>query len=139
MNQPYDAHSWRQPDEHRDDPYSASHAWPGGRQAAEDDQWRDRYQRQGGGHQYGAPQSREYGTRYADRRSAPAPRRRDASRWNWLLLVAIVVPLLTPLYNRMEPRLFGLPFFYWCQLLFAVLSTVVMLTVHLATKGRRHG
>ena len=28
----------------------------------------------------------------------------------------MVMPLLVPLYNRIEPRLFGLPFFYWYQL-----------------------
>lgn len=63
-------------------------------------------------------------------------RRPDASRWHWLLLVPIVVPLLTPLYNRIEPTLFGLPFYYWSQLSFAVLSTVVITIVHIATKGR---
>lgn len=67
------------------------------------------------------------------------PRRADASRWHWLLLVAVIVPLATPLYNRIEPKLFGLPFFYWGQLSFAFLSTLVILIVHLATKGRRRG
>jgi Protein of unknown function (DUF3311) len=33
-----------------------------------------------------------------------------------LLLVAIVVPLLVPTYARVQPRLFGFPFFYWYQL-----------------------
>jgi hypothetical protein len=42
-----------------------------------------------------------------------APARSDRSPWNWLLLVAVVVPLLVPLYNRVEPTLFGWPFFYW--------------------------
>ncbi len=44
-----------------------------------------------------------------------APARSDRSPWNWLLLVAVVVPLLVPLYNRVEPTLFGWPFFYWCS------------------------
>jgi hypothetical protein len=56
-----------------------------------------------------------------------------------LLLLAVIVPLATPLYNRIEPQLFGLPFFYWCQLAFAVLSSMVILVVHLATRGRGHG
>jgi hypothetical protein len=50
--------------------------------------------------------------------------------------VPIVVPLLTPLYNRIEPTLFGLPFYYWSQLGFAVLSSIVIAIVHVATKGR---
>jgi hypothetical protein len=66
-------------------------------------------------------------------------RRADASRWHWLLLVAVIVPLATPLFNRIEPKLFGLPFFYWSQLAFAILSTSVIAVVHLATKGRQRG
>ena len=58
-----------------------------------------------------------------------APRRSDRSPWNWLLVVPIVVPLLVPLYNDVEPTLFGWPRFYWLQLLFValgVLSTVIV-------------
>ena len=57
------------------------------------------------------------------------PRRSDRSPWNWLLLVPIVVPLIVPLYNDVEPTLFGWPLFYWLQLAFVglgVLSTVVV-------------
>ena len=57
------------------------------------------------------------------------PRRSDRSPWNWLLLVPIVVPLLVPLYNDVEPTLFGWPRFYWLQLAFValgVLSTVIV-------------
>jgi len=34
-----------------------------------------------------------------------------------ILGVGIVVPLLVPTYDRVDPRLFGFPFFYWYQLL----------------------
>ena len=34
-----------------------------------------------------------------------------------LLLVAIVVPLLVPVYSFDEPRLGGMPFFYWYQMM----------------------
>jgi uncharacterized membrane protein len=57
------------------------------------------------------------------------PRRSDRSPWNWLLVVPIVVPLLVPLYNQVEPTLFGWPRFYWLQLAFVavgVLSTVIV-------------
>jgi len=64
----------------------------------------------------------------------PQPNRR--SRWPWLLVVAVVVPLLTPLYNHIQPRLFGLPFFYWSQMAFVVLAACVTATVYLATKRR---
>jgi hypothetical protein len=53
------------------------------------------------------------------------------------LVVAVVVPLLTPLYNHIQPRLFGLPFFYWSQMAFVGLAACVTATVYLATKRRR--
>jgi hypothetical protein len=67
----------------------------------------------------------------------PSGRRRpDASPWHWLLLIPVIVPLVVPIYNRVEPQLLGLPFFYWCQLAFAGLSAVVVAIVYLATKDR---
>ncbi len=47
-------------------------------------------------------------------KAAPAART-DRSPWNWLLFIPIVVPLLTPLFNRDAPRLWGFPAFYWLQ------------------------
>ncbi|HXX97092.1 MAG TPA: DUF3311 domain-containing protein, partial [Candidatus Bathyarchaeia archaeon] len=32
-----------------------------------------------------------------------------------LILIPAVINLSTPLYNRIEPELFGIPFFYWFQ------------------------
>lgn len=65
------------------------------------------------------------------------PRAGDHSRWHWMLVVAVVIPLLTPLYNRVEPRLFGLPFFYWSQMAFIGLAAGVTTAVYQATKRRR--
>ncbi|MFC4005343.1 DUF3311 domain-containing protein [Prauserella oleivorans] len=55
--------------------------------------------------------------------------------WNLLLLVPLWI-LITPLYNREEPRLFGMPFFYWCQ--FAGIAVGVLCTalVYLKTRSR---
>ena len=64
------------------------------------------------------------------------PRAGDRSRWHWLLAVAVVIPLLTPLYNRVQPRLLGLPFFYWSQIAFIGLAAGVTTAVYLATKKR---
>lgn len=63
-----------------------------------------------------------------------APRRSDRSPWNWLLVLPIVVPLLVPLYNRIEPTLFGWPFFYWFQVLMVALGVGTTSIVYLATK-----
>jgi len=72
----------------------------------------------------------------AEQPAAPPRGRLDKSRWHWLLFVPVVVPLLTPLYNRVEPTLGGVPFFYWGQLSFALLASAVIAIVHLATKPR---
>jgi uncharacterized membrane protein len=66
-----------------------------------------------------------------------APRRSDRSPWNWLLLVPIVVPLLVPLYNRVEPTLFGWPFFYWMQMVFVALGVLTTALVYRVTRPSR--
>lgn len=63
--------------------------------------------------------------------------RNDRSPWNWLLVPAIVIPLLVPLYNRVEPTLFGWPFFYWGQLAFIALGVVTTSVVYQKTKTRK--
>ena len=70
--------------------------------------------------------------------SAPgvAPARSDRSPWNWLLLVPVVVPLLVPLFNRVEPTLLGWPFFYWVQLAFVPLGVLATFLAYRATRRR---
>lgn len=63
------------------------------------------------------------------------------SSWNLLLLVPLIV-LVTPLYNREEPRLFGFPFFYWFQLAAVFIGVASVAVVYLKTRdldrdGRR--
>ena len=71
----------------------------------------------------------------------PSAPRHDRSPWNWLLVIPIVVPLLTPLYNFDSPRLWGFPAFYWIQFAFIVLGVVTTSIVYQMTKrpegGRR--
>jgi hypothetical protein len=69
-----------------------------------------------------------------------SPRRSDRNPWNWLLVVPIVVPLLVPLYNRVEPTLLGWPAFYWIQLAFValgVLSTSIVYRMTRRSSGER--
>jgi hypothetical protein len=63
-----------------------------------------------------------------------APQRSDRSPWNWLLLVGIVAPLLVPIYNRVEPRLFDWPFFYWFQLVLVAVGVITTSLVYRATR-----
>ncbi len=65
--------------------------------------------------------------------------RTDRSPWNWLLLIPIVVPLLTPLYNFDSPRLWGFPAFYWLQFAFIILGVVTTPIVYRMTKRPEGG
>ncbi|MFC0566381.1 DUF3311 domain-containing protein [Plantactinospora siamensis] len=62
---------------------------------------------------------------------------KDRSPWNWLLFLPIVVPLITPLFNRSSPRVLGFPTFYWLQLAFIVLGVATTTVVYQMTKKRR--
>ncbi len=63
--------------------------------------------------------------------------RTDRSWWNWLLVIPIVLPLLTPLFNRDEPRLLGFPTFYWLQFAFILVGVAATSVVYQMTKRRR--
>lgn len=80
--------------------------------------------------------------------TGPTDPRRDAGlsprsrpmvrRWAlWLLVVPLVVPLLSPLYNRRDPTLWGVPFFFWFQIACAFLACATITAVYQLTKGRR--
>ena len=70
-------------------------------------------------------------------RSEPArqrPRRADRNRWNWLLMIGIVLPLVPGIFNRSGPSLLDIPFFIWVQLALGVLASMVTLIVHLKVR-----
>ncbi|AEV82444.1 hypothetical protein ACWT_1426 [Actinoplanes sp. SE50] len=69
----------------------------------------------------------------AELKSSP---RTDSSVWNWLLLVPIVVPLLTPLFNHDSPRFAGFPLFYWLQFAFILLGVATTTLVYRMTRKR---
>jgi hypothetical protein len=53
------------------------------------------------------------------------------SYWPRLLfLIPFVAMLWVPSYNRIEPELGGIPFFYWYQLGWILLGAAVVLLVH---------
>jgi hypothetical protein len=54
---------------------------------------------------------------------------------NWarlLFIIPFVVMLWVPSYNRLEPDLGGIPFFYWYQLLWILLGAVIVGIVYFA-------
>ena len=54
-----------------------------------------------------------------------------------LLLAPCVLAVLTPLYNRFSPELFGVPFFYWFQLLLIPVSALAIYAADRLGKARR--
>jgi hypothetical protein len=61
---------------------------------------------------------------------------RYRSKWNLVLLVPLLITLYPPLYNRADPRLFGIPFFYWFQLAAVVVGIACTAIVYRATSRR---
>ena len=48
-----------------------------------------------------------------------------------LLVFPFALVIWVPFYNRIEPTLFGIPFFYWYQLAAILLGACVVMTVYL--------
>ncbi|GAA0552266.1 hypothetical protein FHS83_001466 [Rhizomicrobium palustre] len=55
---------------------------------------------------------------------------RRTFRWHYLLLCLPLALLWVPFYNRLEPALFGLPFFYWYQMAWVVLAALLTFLVY---------
>lgn len=57
------------------------------------------------------------------------------SPWNLLLLLPLLM-LVTPWFNRVNPRVAGLPFFYWFQFLFVLVGVASVAIVFAATRRK---
>jgi hypothetical protein len=61
-------------------------------------------------------------------------KKKTPGRWRYwprlLFLIPFVAMLWVPFYNRLEPELGGIPFFYWYQLGWILLSAAIVLLVH---------
>jgi len=58
---------------------------------------------------------------------------RKGARWLLILLLAPFVAMLwPPFYNAIQPQLIGIPFFYWFQLLWVIITAVITAAVYLA-------
>ena len=65
-----------------------------------------------------------------------APRRRFHPVYLFLLLPYIAL-LGVPFYNRIEPTLLGVPFFYWFQMSWILLGALCILPVYLSEERRK--
>ena len=68
---------------------------------------------------------------------AEKPRRRLRA-YHLLLLVPLAV-LWVPFYNRAEPALDGIPFFYWYQMAWIAITVVLTLIVYRLDRRRGSG
>ncbi len=57
--------------------------------------------------------------------------------WLLLLVPAVIVPLIVPIYNSVNPELAGIPFFYWFQFLWIIVSSVLIGIVYFAVRDRQ--
>lgn len=61
--------------------------------------------------------------------------RRGASKlWYLVLIVPFIATLWVPFYAGADPKLGGVPFFYWYQFLWVILSAALTAVVYFATK-----
>ena len=56
--------------------------------------------------------------------------------WYWLLIVPFVATLWPPFYARVGPVLAGLPFFYWYQMLWVILTALLVGFVLMVTQEK---
>jgi hypothetical protein len=62
---------------------------------------------------------------------------KNASQWWYILLIIPFIAMLWPSsYSTAEPKLVGMPFFYWYQLLWVIISAVLTAVVYFATKRK---
>jgi len=61
----------------------------------------------------------------------------EGAAWSWwyvLLLIPFIGLLWVPFYNSVEPVWAGIPYFYWYQLLWVLISSVITAVVYFATE-----
>ncbi len=61
------------------------------------------------------------------------PTRSSRSNRSWLLILLIlpfIVLLYPPFYNFRQPEFIGMPFFYWFQLLWVLITAIITAVVY---------
>jgi hypothetical protein len=71
-----------------------------------------------------------------EHRQVPKESKSGSWRWYLALLPPFVATLWVPFYNSVEPSLGGIPFFYWYQLAWIVVSTGLTAVVYFMTRSR---
>ena len=64
-----------------------------------------------------------------------SPNGHNGWHWSyWLLIAVCAILFYVPFYNRVEPTLFGFPFFYWFQLGWIFVSMIVTAFAYFVTE-----
>ena len=63
----------------------------------------------------------------------PPPKSKRLSAWNLLLFLPALGLIFPGVYARDTPELFGVPFFYWYQVAWILLSAIITAVVYRAT------
>ncbi len=57
--------------------------------------------------------------------------------WQLLLVAPFIATLWVPFYNRLEPRIWGVPYFYAYQFAWIAISVALTVVVYFATRGAK--
>jgi Protein of unknown function (DUF3311) len=68
-------------------------------------------------------------------RGPDGERREGNTVWYWLFVLPFVFTLLPFIYNTRSPEFIGMPFFYWYQTLWVVLTGLITYLVYTRTRG----
>ena len=63
---------------------------------------------------------------------ASRPERKGRSWLLLLLIIPFIVMVWPPFYNYREPSFIGIPFFYWFQLLWVIITAIITAIVYFA-------
>lgn len=62
-------------------------------------------------------------------------KKKQGSRWWYLLILAPLIGTLFPsMYSSVDPKLWGIPFFYWYQMMWVILSAILTAIMYAALK-----
>ena len=59
--------------------------------------------------------------------------RSEWSGWYLLFIIEFVMTLWPPFFNKLDPTLIGIPFFYWYQLACVLVGAIITAVVYFRT------
>ncbi|TVY07820.1 DUF3311 domain-containing protein [Paenibacillus cremeus] len=66
----------------------------------------------------------------------PSTEKKAGRGWYLLLILPFLAMLWPASYSTAEPTLIGMPFFYWYQMLWVIISALLTVVVYFATKRK---